>query len=288
MTDASVIVCVRNGASTIGDQLAALAGQQTSATWELVIVDNGSTDHTNEVVERWRSELPSLRIVPAVERTGLAYARNVGAAAAEGMMLAFCDADDIADPSWLAALLAGARDADLVGGRLDLELLNDEVTRYWRGMSIEDTSRPSAMGYLNYAVGANFAVRREAYEAVGGCDERFAICGDDIDLSWRIQEGGGSLAFREDAVMHYRLRADLRGLARQRYRYGQIDALLRRKFGSRIPPVRWRDRWPTYRYLVTRSWHLMTDSKRRGGWISSASYCAGRIVGSAKYGTLSY
>jgi glycosyltransferase involved in cell wall biosynthesis len=288
LTEASVIVCVRNGAATIGDQLAALSRQETSHTWEVVIVDNGCTDHTTQIVEQWRPRLSRLRVVPATERTGLAYARNVGAAAAEGQVLAFCDADDIADSGWLDALVAGTCHADLVGGQLELELLNDEVTRYWRGMSVEDTCRASAMGYLNYAVGANFAVRRATFEAVGGCDERFAVCGDDIDLSWRIQERGGSLVFREDAVMHYRLRADLRGLARQRFRYGQMDALLRRKFRPRVPPVRWTERWPTYRYLMTRSWHLLMDPKRRGGWIASASYCAGRIAGSFKYGTLSY
>lgn len=288
MTDASVIVCVRNGASTIGAQLAALVEQETAQSWEVVVVDNGSTDHTTAVVEQWRSRLPRLRVVSADERTGLAYARNVGATAAEGQVLAFCDADDIADRGWLAALMAGAQNADLVGGRLELELLNDEITRYWRGMSLQDIGRPSAMGYLNYAVGANFAVRRATFAAVDGCDERFAICGDDVDLSWRIQEGGGSLAFREDAVMHYRLRADLRGLARQRFNYGQMEALLRRKYGTRLPPVRWVERWPTYRYLLTRSWHLVVDPRRRGGWISSASYCAGRVAGSVRYRALHY
>jgi cellulose synthase/poly-beta-1,6-N-acetylglucosamine synthase-like glycosyltransferase len=114
------------------------------------------------------------------------------------------------------------------------------------------------------------------------------VCADDIDLSWRIQEQGGRLAFASDAIMHYRLRADLRGLARQRFRYGQMEGLLRQKFARRLPPVRWRDRWPTYRYLVTRSWHLAADPNRRGGWISSASYCAGRVAGSFKYRVVNY
>ena len=231
----SVILCVRNGASTISDQMAALAAQECPDAWELLVVDNGCTDDTIRLVEQWRPRLRSLRVITASERQGLAYARNAGAAVAQGEVLAFCDADDVADGQWLAGLVRGAEAAEIVGGRLELETLNDEVARYWRGMSDDDLSRPSAMGYLHYAIGANFAVRREAFEAVGGCDEAFTICGDDVDLSWRIQRNGGSLVFRDDAVMHYRLRNDMRGLGRQRYLYGQTEALLRRKFGDALP-----------------------------------------------------
>lgn len=288
MLDASVVLCVRNGASTLPGQLAALANQRCPRPWELVVVDNGSTDDTVDVVESWRQRLPVLTVVTANERAGLGYARNIGAAVAQSQLLAFCDADDVADPGWLAALLEGAGSAQLVGGRLELELLNGEVARYWRGMSEDDLRRPRALGYLPYAVGANQAVRREAFEAVGGYDETFSSCCDDIDFSWRLQREGAALTFRCDAVMHYRLRGDLGGLARQRYRYGQAEALLRRKFGDAVAPLSWRERCPTYRYLITRCWHLLSDDRRRGGWVSSASYCAGRISGAARYRVVHY
>jgi glycosyltransferase involved in cell wall biosynthesis len=286
--DASVILCVRNGARTIAAQLEALAAQECPYEWELVVVDNGSTDETAEIVERWRGRIPALRVVPALERAGLAYARNVGAAAAAGEVLAFCDADDVADPGWLAGLIAGARQADLVGGRLELELLNDPMTRHWRAMSEDDLGRPSALGYLHYAIGANFAVRRSVYEEVGGADEAFVACGDDVDLSWRIQRHGGSLVFRSDAVMHYRLRPDLRGFVRQRYLYGEVEGLLRRRFAEAIPPVRWADRGPGYGSLLIRVWHLVADEGRRGVWLGVAGYCAGRIRGAFRYRVLQY
>lgn len=284
----TVIVCVRNGASTIGAQLEALAAQSYIDEWELLVVDNGSTDNTRQVVSEWSAQLPNIKIVEATEKAGLAYSRNIGVAAATGDVLAFCDADDVADPGWLAGLVGGARDADLVAGRLELERLNDPVTRAWRAMSEDDLRQPYALGYLHYAMGANFAVRRTAYEAVGGCDEAFVTCGDDIDLSWRIQRTGGSLAFRPDAVMHYRLRPGLRPMMRQRYRYGRVHGLLRRRFGSAIPPPRWADRWPTYRSLMLRPWHVFADDMRRGIWLGTASYCAGRISGALKYRVVHY
>jgi cellulose synthase/poly-beta-1,6-N-acetylglucosamine synthase-like glycosyltransferase len=141
---------------------------------------------------------------------------------------------------------------------------------------------------LPYAVGANFAVRRQAFEAVGGCDEAFATCSDDIDLSWRIQGFGGTITFRKDAVMHYRLRADLCGMVRQQYTYGRTEALLRRKFSDELSSYRWQEQWPLYRHLLTRCWHLLADSYRRGSWLSKAAYCCGRLSGAVKYRVLHF
>lgn len=288
MIEASVILCVRNGAATIGAQLEALAAQECPHEWELVLVDNGSTDETMPIVSQWQPRIPNLRVVEALEKAGLGYARNVGAAAARADVLAFCDADDVADPGWLAGLIAGAREADLVAGGLELELLNDQVTLRWRDMPEDDLRvGPHALG-RPYAMGANFAVRRSVYEAVGGCDEVFITCGDDVDLSWRILRGGGSIVFRPDAVMHYRLRSDLRGMVKQRYRYGEIHALLRRRFRDAVPAPRLAERWPTYRSLLLYCWHVLADRERRGVWLGTAGYCAGRIRGGMRYRVLQY
>jgi glycosyltransferase involved in cell wall biosynthesis len=285
VTPASVIVCVRNGAATIAEQLSALAAQDCAEPWELVVVDNGSTDGTVAVVRGWEDRLPRLRVVPASERTGLAYARNVGAQAAHGEVLAFCDADDVADPRWLGALTAGAREAEMVGGRLELHRLNGELARQWRARP-DSLALPTALGYLPYAVGANFAIRRNTFLAAGGCDERFTVCGDDLDLSWRVQRDGGSLLFRPDAVMHYRLRTDLRAVLRQRYGYGLVEGLLRKKFNDAIPPVAPRARARSIASLVAHSSELVGGVGRRGAWLGDASHLAGQLRGSVRYRVL--
>jgi glycosyltransferase involved in cell wall biosynthesis len=280
---ASVIICVRDGAATIDEQLQALAGQSFDGSWELVVVDNGSTDNTVQIVRRREGRLPGLRVVSAPAKASLAYARNVGAQAANGEVLVFCDADDVADPEWLSALVAGARQADLVGGRLEVERLNGELLRHWRGVSEDHLRRPTALGYMTYAVGANFAVRRAAFHAIGGCDERFVSCGDDLDLSWRLQRQGGSLVLRPDAVMHYRLRQNLGGAMRQRYAYGQAEALLRRKFSDEISPMSPRARLRSVVVALGRSWNLLGGPRRRGAWLTSASHLAGQLRGSIRY-----
>jgi GT2 family glycosyltransferase len=283
---ASVILCVRNGAAMLERQLAALA-EQDFLDWELLVVDNGSTDDSVSIARRWAGRFPALRIVDASARAGLSYARNAGAAAARGSVLAFCDADDAVSPGWLAALVRCAGDSDLVCGHLRISRLNSPVSQYWRGMSAADREFPEALGYLHYAVGANFAIRKEVYEAIGGCDERFPICGDDIDLSWRVQQAGRTITSCPEAIVDYQLREGLKDMARQRFLYGQAEALLIRKHpGARRATLR--ERWPTYWYLGSRVFHLLLDSRRRGGWIAAASYTAGRISGGIRQRMIYY
>ena len=129
----TVIVPVRNGARTLPEQFEALAAQRYDGAWELIVADNGSTDTTLAVCASWTDRLPRLRVVDASERAGSSHARNVGASAANGELLAFCDADDVVDESWLQAIVESARDHDLVGGVQDEARLNDDTIRETRG-----------------------------------------------------------------------------------------------------------------------------------------------------------
>jgi glycosyltransferase involved in cell wall biosynthesis len=90
----SVVIPARNAADTIGVQLESLVRQRFDRPWEVVVVDNGSTDGTRAAVESFADRLPGLRIVDASERQGIGYARNRGVEAACGRLIAYCDADD--------------------------------------------------------------------------------------------------------------------------------------------------------------------------------------------------
>ena len=94
---------VRDMEATIAAQLAALARQDYADTWEIVVVDNESRDDSMAVVDEWRERLP-IRVVQATGVAECGYAKNVGAVAAAGELLAFCDADDEVRPDWLRVL----------------------------------------------------------------------------------------------------------------------------------------------------------------------------------------
>jgi glycosyltransferase involved in cell wall biosynthesis len=172
----SVIIACYNGANTIATQLEALAHQRWPAPWEVIVVDNRSTDGSISVVQRYRNRLPNLRIVDAGDRQGQAYALNVGVRAATGEALLFCDADDKVAPGWLAAMGRALSEHDLVAGRLD----TDKPDAPWMAQSHPNPqqdrlNRYTCPPYLPHAGGCNLGVKRSCYEAIGGFDEPVPI-----------------------------------------------------------------------------------------------------------------
>jgi glycosyltransferase involved in cell wall biosynthesis len=276
----SVLLPARNAGATIEEQLRALSNQTYSGPWELLVIDNGCTDDTLDVVARWIDKVPTLRVVDARDQPGLAHARNVGVRAARADVVMFCDADDEVDQRWLEAMSRAIEGADLVSGHLDVQTVNDPDVVFWRGGSPTEGGLKQAHGYLGHAVGANFAIRRSVYLEVGGCDERFRVCSDDVDLSWRVQEAGHRVAFAPDAVVRYRLRAGLRDAVRQQWIYGRAEALLYRKFRPRMRRQRGPEVAYVWFYLVTRVHQLVRGRRLRGWWLALAAYRLGRLRGS--------
>ena len=114
----SVVIPVRNGARTIGEQLSALTCQDFVGEWEVVVADNGSTDNTKDVVASFIPALPTLRLVDASSWPGASYARNFGARCADGGYLLFVDADDRVTSCWLSAMAAASSGSLAIGGSL--------------------------------------------------------------------------------------------------------------------------------------------------------------------------
>jgi glycosyltransferase involved in cell wall biosynthesis len=277
----SVVLPVRNGAATIGEQLDALAAQDADVAFEVVVVDNLSDDGTAEVARRWADRIPGLRIVPATERAGINYARNVGARAATGELVLFCDADDVVDRGWVGAMAASSG-CDLLGGRIDAESLNSPAIAASRP-PYEPDRLPVPHQFLPFAVGANCGVRREVFDRVGGFDEAYVRGGADVEFFWRAQLASYRLCFVPDAVVQYRYRGGLRPLARQFWRYGMADAQLYRRFradGLRREPAAdvARAWWWVLRHLPD----LVRSPARRSRWIRRTTYRAGRVRGSVK------
>jgi GT2 family glycosyltransferase len=204
--------------------------------------------------------------------------RNCAAAAARGSLFAFCDADDVVHPNWLDALAVAAHDADLIGGRLDVDSLNDATTTRWRPMVTRPGTAP-AFGYLPYAISANMAVTRTAFMAVGGFDADIKRGSEEVDFCWRVQQAGFRFAYSADAVVSYRLRGDLRSFVRQQFRYGRAEAtlymrhrpLMQRDSLSSLGRAAW--------FALTRWHHVVRGAALRGRYLGYVAYRLGRLVG---------
>src|SRR5690606_25026411 len=105
----SVVIPCGSGVEMLVEQLEALERSTSSEQWEVIVVDNGfsSRESVGDRLERFHATLPGFRVVPAPDKKGAGYARNVGVAHANGDKLAFVDADDVVDPGWVAAMGAG-------------------------------------------------------------------------------------------------------------------------------------------------------------------------------------
>lgn len=187
----SVIMPVLNAERFIGEAIASVQ-TQTFRDWELVVVDDGSTDASARIVEEVLRGDPRIRLIDnRVSAThGAAAARNLGIRMAAGRLIAFLDADDVYEPEKLAdevALLAAHPDVAMVYG--PAMWWNDEgAPRPWIQSMRREAGRAYAPTILLRKVIVSgvwevpctccVLIRREAIERVGGFDERFRLYED--------------------------------------------------------------------------------------------------------------
>ncbi|MCU1528344.1 MAG: hypothetical protein JWP75_2107 [Frondihabitans sp.] len=279
MPQVSVVIPARNAVSTIDDQLMALSRQTWLDPLEVIVVDNGSSDGTREAALRWVPRLTGLSVIVASGLQGVGYARNEGVAHARGSLVLFCDADDVVHEDWVAKMVTALVEADVVGGALDLTGLNDEPAILWQSVA-PMISLPVAMEFLPYAIGANMGFRTEVYSALGGCDEAYLGASEDVELCWRAQLAGYRLAFAGEAIVDYRLRTTLRGLARQRFAAGRTFAQLFATYHDQVPARGWwRVEFWRWRHLAATAPQLLRRADA-GRWLYDAGWHAGRLFGS--------
>lgn len=193
----SVVTPTRDKRALLERTLSALRAQQLppGVEWEVVVVDDGSTDGTGA----WLASLgggdgPPLRVVTPPANVGRARARNLGAAAARGRWLLFLDDDIVAPPGLVAAHL------DLLGRHPGDGVIGYAVTApdlvdgpHLRYLDTRGVARlPAGPAPARYFVTQNASVPREAFRAVGGFDEAFHGYGfEDMEVAFRLEEQAG-------------------------------------------------------------------------------------------------
>jgi GT2 family glycosyltransferase len=224
----SVVICTRDRPDALARCLAALrAGDALPA--EVVVVDQGRGGSARPAAEALRAEGWRVAYL-AQEPRGLAAAQNAGVEAASSAYVAVTDDDCVPDPAWLAVLaraFAAEPGVDVLAGRvLPAEPSGDKrlpvstrastARREFRGRQV-----PWHVGSGN-----NFALEREWYLRVGGCDERLGPGapgqgGVDMDLFYRLLRAGARVRYEPDAlVLHERQTAADRRSRRPMYGHG--------------------------------------------------------------------
>lgn len=194
----SVVVSTYNRSHLLARLTESVAAQRGVGPFELVIVDDCSTDDTDAVLTELaeKSSIP-VRALRTPRNGGPARGRNLGWRSAAAPLIAFTDDDCTPEPDWLANLVAELGRAEVVQGKT----LPNEAQAAGRGPfarvvwieSWSDQFETCNMGY-----------RRDVLERLGGFDESFTRpFGEDVDLGWRAVEAGASTAWSDGAVVRH-------------------------------------------------------------------------------------
>jgi glycosyltransferase involved in cell wall biosynthesis len=271
----SVIVPVRDGLPWLEDQLTALARQRFGQPWELIVVDNGSTDGSGDLARRWAERDDRITVIDGSDLGGAAAARNAGARHARGGLLAFCDADDVVGPDWLAACAETSERADVVAGVFDLTSLNGLPP------SAPVPASMRQLPHLPAGLSANLAVQKSAFDAVGGFAEDLTT-GEDVDLCWRLQESGHPFALATGAVVSKRDRTGFREVFAQAAAYGRGAPVLYRRHRSAGAGRNLSGAARSWVWLVVHLPDLVRPGPGRTAWARGAGMRTGRLVGSVR------
>lgn len=281
----SVIIPCRNAARTIGETLQALAEQSWPVAWEVIVVDNGSTDDVAQVIARHKQRIPALTLVDASGRRGASYARNVGVKAATGEGILFCDADDLPAPGWAEAMETALKTHGFVASRLEFEKLNSATVRAARGCT--QVAGLQRFGFLpfSHAGAGTLGITRGLHDAVNGFDENIPIC-EDIDYCMRVQQGGVKLEFVPGAVLHCRLRGNKQGVYAQASLYAEYEVYLYKKYGtgSFWEWWRWRKYVQVWRRLLGRLPELLRTPEGKTLLAWRLGRQMGLLKGSLRFG----
>jgi glycosyltransferase involved in cell wall biosynthesis len=250
----SIIVCSYNGAKTLNECLDSL-GRIDYPNYEVILVDDGSTDNTREIAARF----PKVRYVYQTNH-GLSHARNHGASIAKGEIFAYTDSDCMADPDWLYYLLSTLLSGKYAG--VGGPNVSPPAQSWVQACVAAAPGGPSHVlltdTIAEHIPGCNMAWYRWAFESIGGFDSEYHKAGDDVDFCWRVQQDGHDIAFSPTAIVWHHRRFTLKAFRKQQEGYGEAESLLRFKhliFFGPTGTAKWRGQiygTPRFSWFINR------------------------------------
>jgi glycosyltransferase involved in cell wall biosynthesis len=230
----SVVMLTHNRKRLVGANIEALLRQDADFDWELVVVDDGSTDGTPDLVEKMaeRSPIP-MRVIRHRPGGCVPVARNIALREARGERVFMTDDDCIPRPDWLRTLDAGLDEHRFVCGAVasamrPYTLLAHNVSEFHPFM------RRGMPRYVRFAAGANMAVRRKLYEELGGfAEDREGMHAEDMEFLLKAQRAGVCPWYLPDAVVeHAHARRGLRSLMAYSRRHASSTIVLRQRYAD--------------------------------------------------------
>jgi cellulose synthase/poly-beta-1,6-N-acetylglucosamine synthase-like glycosyltransferase len=239
MTGVSFVVPVHNGAAHLAEVIASIAAQGDGRPFEIVVVEDGSTDGSAAVVESLAERYP-ITIARGPGR-GAAAAVNTGIRLASHPIVCQVDQDVVLERGWMQTLAAALEDP-MAGAAQGRYVVDPGGSFFARVMALDLEQRYLRVGtYSDHVCTGNTAYRAAALQAIGLLDESLGY-GYDNDLSYRLHTAGFRLLFCRGARSRHRWREGLVGYLLQQYGfgYGRLDVVARhpaRYAGDAVSPA---------------------------------------------------
>jgi O-antigen biosynthesis protein len=226
----SVIVCSYNAERTMEACLTSLE-TLNYPDYEVIVVNDGSTDRTREIAEGFSY----CRMINQ-DNKGLSIARNVGAQAASGEIVAYTDSDCVADRDWLTYIVARMEEGGLSAcGGPNFPPPEDSLVPAAVAVSPGGPTHVLISDAVaEHIAGCNMAFRRDALLALGGFDPVYRAAGDDVDICWRFQDAGYTIGFSPAAIVWHFRRNTVKAYLNQQRGYGKAEALVYAKHPFRF------------------------------------------------------
>jgi GT2 family glycosyltransferase len=196
---ASVVIPTYNRSERLSGLLDALVAQEGVDSFEVILVDDASSDDTQAILAGRASDLPFELVALRQDRNaGPAAARNRGWRAARGPIVCFTDDDCSPTPKWLSSVLARFDEADMVQG----QTIPNPDQAHRHGPFSRTIHMDWEQGHYETC---NMAYRRDLLERLAGFDETFPYYAEDTDLAWRAKKSGARSAFAPDALVYHEI-----------------------------------------------------------------------------------
>lgn len=227
----SVIIPTFNRAELVDRLLGSLSKQTYPQTkYEIILVDDGSTDLTNQVAQQWCSKLPNLRYFRLEVNSGQSAAHNKGLREAIGEYLLFTDDDCIPAPNWVQVMSDHLSKHPVIAGAVHTNssqytVISENISAFH---PFQYGMKPRKVEFI---AGANMGFRREVFDQTGRFNENCLI--PDMELIMRVQQSGYPIWFLPDSVVvHDPRKGNLLTLFRLAARYSSQTIIIRNQYAE--------------------------------------------------------
>ena len=223
----SVIIPAYNAEKTISNCLDSIMKQDCTEEYEVIVVDDGSTDSTPNIV----SEYKNVRLIRQ-KNSGPASARNEGASRAKGDIILYTDSDCFTEYNWISEMLKPFNENHEVAGVKGAYKTNQrEITARFVQLEYEDKYRYMLKDkYIDFMDTYSAGFKKKVFIEMKGYDTEFPVaCAEDVELSYRLSNRGFKMVFNPDAIVYHTHPNKLIDYLKKKYKFAYWRMLALKK-----------------------------------------------------------